>query len=160
MIETKERVSVEVLEVQPAHMYLLGEKMRSADRLEVWASHHRRSHAAVQWSVDLSAMSRTVKVDGDLCCIFGVVPGKIDARVGVPWMLCTDEIERHPTWILRLGKSIIHEWRNQYALLCNYILADNEAAVRWLEWLGFTLNDPEPFGPDGALFHYFYMRGN
>ena len=73
-------------------------------------------------------------------------------------MLASPVLERHARRFLRLSREYLEEAKKGYDFLENYVDQRNEAAVKWLAWLGFTIHDPEPFGPDKYLFHRFTMR--
>ncbi|MNC81827.1 hypothetical protein D3C75_1350850 [compost metagenome] len=47
-------------------------------------------------------------------------------------------LERHPT-------------------LTNYVDARNLAAIRWLQWLGFRMDSPVPYGPHRLTFRQFHL---
>jgi hypothetical protein len=32
-------------------------------------------------------------------------------------------------------------------------------SVRWLAWMGFTIDEPEPIGVNGEMFHLFHKEG-
>jgi RimJ/RimL family protein N-acetyltransferase len=43
-----------------------------------------------------------------------------------------------------------------FGRLENYVHAENKASVRWLKWLGFTMDEAAPYGPRGENFIHFY----
>jgi hypothetical protein len=59
--------------------------------------------------------------------------------IGVPWMLGGKGIYQHT----RQLKSECKEWldvvHKDYDLLFNYVHAENPKAIRWLQWMGFTM---------------------
>ena len=131
--------------------------MREADRDEVWAAAHVTPKQAVRHSLLGSRDSQAGLVDGRTVCLFGV--GSSTALgYGVPWMLATDELERHQVAFLRRCRGAVEEMRRDYVMLRNWVDARNEKAIKWLGWLGFEVHDPEPFGIDQLPFHMFEMR--
>ncbi|MCP6429157.1 hypothetical protein NL523_27970, partial [Klebsiella pneumoniae] len=34
----------------------------------------------------------------------------------------------------------------------------NSLSIDWLKWLGFTFDEPAPYGKDGSLFYHFYAK--
>lgn len=91
---------------------------------------------------------------GDVC----YSPG---AGIGIPWLISTEAIERHPRAFLRICKPLVAQMLDRHQTLINYVDTRNTAAIRWLEWLGFSMGSPTPYGPNQLLFRQFEMiRGN
>lgn len=90
----------------------------------------------------------------DLVCAFGVAPGD---GFGVPWMLCTELVDKVPRKAMAaVSRQVVDGWKEGHALLMNMVHAQNLRAVRFVEWLGFTV-EPEPVGPGGE-FRVFWWR--
>ncbi len=70
----------------------------------------------------------------------------------VVWAVFTRAIERHPIAFLRESKRLADAFPCE---VVNHVDARNVKAVKWFRWLGFLVSDPEPYGPNGALFHRF-----
>jgi hypothetical protein len=67
--------------------------------------------------------------------IFGLVHATDE--LGVPWMMCTDELKRSPKEFVRLCKKWVQGFSRMYPVLRNYVYAKNELHIRWLKWCGF-----------------------
>ncbi len=132
--------------------------VREPDRKEIWRSSAVSPEDALRRALRVSDMVWTGRYDGDLVCMFGVAPVSILTGTGSPWLLGTDLIEKHARPFLRANKGYIEEMLGRYPILMNYADTENVVAVRWLEWLGFTMNTPKPYGPFGFPFHRFEMR--
>ena len=48
--------------------------------------------------------------------------------------------------------------KSGYSYPHNRVHAGNDAAIRWLGWLGFALGAPEPDGPFAQPFIHFEWR--
>ena len=138
---------------------ILAQFMRKSDIEEAWAYSHSKPIEAIVNSVKGSRWAFTVRVDGESVCICGICDGSMEG-IGVPWLLATDLFENYPRYIMKLGKDFIRQYLTAYVSLVNYVKADNEKTIRWLKWLGFTVDPPAPFGPDLVNFCYFHMRGH
>lgn len=136
----------------------LAAAIREADRDEIWRSSASEPEEALTRALRLSDVVWTGRYDGDLVCMFGVSPVSIVTGVGSPWMLGTDLVERYARPFLRANKAYLDQMLGRYQVLENYVDTENEAAIRWLEWLGFEMSTPEAHGPFGHLFHKFEMR--
>jgi len=93
-------------------------------------------------------------------CIFGVAPASLLGSVGVPWMIGTQEIDSHAKAFLRRNKAYVERMSELYNYLVNFVDARNTRAIGWLKWLGFTILEAQPHGPDGLPFHRFEMRAH
>jgi hypothetical protein len=98
--------------------------------------------------------------DGRVVCMFGVAPVNLLGDTGVPWLLGSDDIERHAVTFLRGSKRYIAEMSRDYRLLTNYVDARNTLSIRWLKWLRFDILAAEPYGPFGLPFHRFELRND
>jgi hypothetical protein len=133
--------------------------MRTVDRHEVMASGGHTPLAALARSIDSSFESYTTRVDGLIACIYGV--GAIDPNdrtLGSPWMLGTHVLRDHPATLARLSRAWIDDISSRYVLLVNYVDARNQDSIRWLDWLGFEIHAPTPYGVDLRDFHRFTME--
>lgn len=79
----------------------------------------------------------------------GSIPG---SRVG------SHDLAAHARHFLRACAPVVREMGTDYLTLRNHVDIRNHLAIRWLQWLGFTLDDPIPFGPFGFKFHPFNMQ--
>lgn len=150
-----------ILPASLEHFQELAHTMREADVAEVWAGWHKSPLEAIETSVTFSPEAFTGLADGRVVCMFGVAkPFLIGGEnIGAPWLLGAEELPDHARAFLRLNKRYIEAVRQDFSRLENYVAADNETAIRWLGWLGFTLEDPKPHGVDQELFCRFTMEG-
>ena len=111
-------------------------------------------HAACDWPVDVaiaysiahSERGFTAILDGKICAVFGV-------HQGVIWLVGTDDIEKHPVAFYRHSKKIFPFLKAGYPLLENFVHVNNTLSLRWLQWLGFTI---EP--PHNNFHHVYYIN--
>lgn len=113
--------------------------------------------AEIRRTVGTSAPGYVAWASDKMICIFGVVPLSIVTGRGMPWLLGTDEMERHPGAVMRISSRYIRGMAATFSHLSNHVDARNTRSVKWLRRLGFTVHEPEPFGPYGAPFHRFEM---
>jgi hypothetical protein len=82
---------------------------------------------------------------------------KDDKGIGCAWFLSTDKIEDHKICILRELKKEIEKDDEKFWLLYNVIYKENYLAKRWLFWLGFKFDNPNPEGVNVPKdFEFFY----
>lgn len=139
----------------------LAPRLRRADREEVWASAHLSGESALILSLLLSApgLAWAGRIDGEIAALFGVARPSLLSDEGRPWLLASPLMERHPVPVLRYSQRYLALARAPFTHLCNYVDARNHVSRRWLAWLGFTLEPPEPYGAVGLPFHKFHMPG-
>jgi hypothetical protein len=141
-----------------AHVTYVAERMRSCDVQEVWAASNHTPLESLRESVAITEKPETILVRGVPAAICGVskIPGV--PGIGVPWMLGTGAVETAPLAFGRLCREWIARKKAKWPVLVNYSDARCEKTHRWLEWLGFRLFDPTPFGVEGLMFRRFEMR--
>ena len=132
--------------------------MREHDKQEVNAATRMGLWNAVETSVNLSSYSKTGLVNDELVCMWGVCPISLLSSSGSPWMLGTDLIEKKQRVFLRRSKPWLDDIRKDYKYLENFVDARNVLSVKWLKWLGFEMDEAEPYGIHGEPFHKFTME--
>jgi hypothetical protein len=100
----------------------------------------------------LAGGARTVFINEEPAAMFGIVDY---GDYNFVWAVFTRAIERHPIAFLRESKRLADSFDRE---VVNYVDARNLKAVKWFQWLGFEVSDPEPYGPKGLLFHRFTNR--
>ena len=131
--------------------------IRPSDRQEVKATVSYPIKKAVRACVAFSSYSRAALADGQLGLLWGVGPVSLLAGTGSPWMLATPLIEEYPVMFLKACKKELEVIKSHYPILENHIDVRSEASIEWLKWLGFTIEDPAPWGWQGLPFHRFHM---
>lgn len=154
----KQRPNVSVVEAEPYDLAIIAYHMRERDVDECAAMSGLSPRDAVSMLRGLSHEVWAGRVDDRPVCVFGLGVGSIAGGLARPWMLGTEELERHAFAFLRRNRSVVERWSRDYRLLENWVDVRNVSSQRWLRWLGFTLDAPAPFGPFGYDFRRFEMR--
>jgi hypothetical protein len=135
----------------------LAAKLRAADVQEIRAHLGQEPLTVLDDGIASSAPCYAV-VDGSdvVIALFGVVPDRREADVGLVWLLASDELHRHPFFVLRNSRKWVELLQEKYRVLWNHIDARNELHIRWLQWSGFTLLQLiEKFGVEQRPFYEF-----
>ena len=150
-------------EIVPATVDLalqIASRMREADKQEVWAAMHHTPEEAVLFSLqgsgDGGAWVGTY--EGTPLCAFGCGQWSVLALMGMPWLLTSEDLGRHTLTFMHETKRYIEDLQTRYSILQNYVDARHEVAIRWLEHIGFILDDPIPFGVEQIPFHRFHWE--
>lgn len=136
----------------------IADNMRAEDAAEVWASHRHTPMQALSAGMKLSDYTVVVCVDDVPCAILGLVIHDILTGSGVPWLLSTEDALKHKREFLKQSPPVIQEMLSICPRLFNHVHIENRISIRWLKWLGFTIDAPQPSGFDGELFHRFHLE--
>lgn len=147
-----------VVQARPAHVRSIAKRMRQADRDEVFAASGRSPGAALAYSLRKSSHAWTALIDGRPEVMFGVGDLNVLARVGAPWLLGTDAVERHYVTFLRRSVDFRQQLSRRYTLLTNFVDERNHMSIRWLKWLGFSFTGSIEVG--GHPFRLFELRSD
>lgn len=140
------------------HAQALANVMRPADIQEVWAASHQKPLDALAASMAVTPECMTGLANGEVMCIWGVGESSVLSLTGVPWLLGAKKLPKHSKAFLSASKHYMQHYQNKYDKLENYVDARNTLAVKWLGWLGFTIEPPKPFGVENRPFHHFYWH--
>jgi hypothetical protein len=136
----------------------LASNLRDIDKREIAAVSGRSTKAVLMSGATKSEYCKVAIVDGVPMCIYGVSRAGALSGVGYIWLLGTDEIDKHAVKFIRGCAIQISEIVKDFNLVENWCHAENKKTIRWLKWLGFTFEDPKPYGRKKEMFHKFYME--
>ena len=148
----------EIVATTEEHVIELAQSMRFEDEAECWAAQHLEPYDAIKMSLMYTNYPKTGLVDGRVMAIWGV--GKVTqlSEKGIPWMLTSKLVDEHSRTFLRLSRTLLNEIKQEADVFDNVVDARNTRSISWLKWLGFTIHDPTPYGPDNMPFHRFTME--
>lgn len=148
--------SVKIVEASPFHVKPLADHMRDADRIEVLASNGQTPEEALRYSFESAVRAWTAIAGGEVACMWGVSPGSLLAGVGVPWCLTGRPCDKIRVAFARGSLRALDAMHETFPILSSVVDARHVRAVKWLRWLGFSIEDAQPFGEDGMPFHAFW----
>lgn len=134
-------------------IYALAANLRADDALEVTCL-DLDPKAAIRHSYRNAVLRRTLVVNGMVAAMWGVC-GDMVSDIGEPWLMTGPAVE---TVKLSFVKQAHRELADMLALrdtLIGHVAARYARAVRLLEWFGFTVGYPFPFGQNEAPFRRF-----
>ena len=146
--------------IRPATMHdaiAMRGKLRERDYAEVWAAHGENPDDVLCACVEHSVRLWCVE-DETILAIFGVAPS-IREGIGHPWLLGTDGLARCRHVLLRQPQQYLEKMHALFPVLQNFVDVRNTQSVRWLAWLGFSV-DPTPvrLGPFSMPFYSFHKE--
>lgn len=132
--------------------------LRAADRAELAITSPGEDPAAVlRDSVQGARLAIVAAVDGVPAIVYGVSPTP-DPYIGSVWMLSTKDLHRVRRQFIERCRAEVRLMQQHYPVLTNEVHRENTLAIRWLEWLGFTIDRARPTGPNGEL--YVFWKGD
>ncbi len=149
---------IQVTETTRADLVEIDPLLRQADRAELIAGTLLSPLACMELTLEHAAEAWTGRANGEIGCIFGLTePSIIYLGQGTPWMFSTHLLERYPMAFLRASKEVVAAMLEDYPYLENFVDARNVVSIRWLRWLGFTIEEAQPYGLLNRPFHRFHM---
>lgn len=142
---------IEVTRLRPEHAGIYP-RLRQADRDEMEACSPMNPMLQLGYSIALSSPGYAILKDGQVEVVFGATGSANGA--GVPWLLATPEVERHPITFLRASRGFIDEMKERYNRLENWVHVQNKLSMRWLRWAGFEFDKPDSSRPDFIRFFW------
>ena len=130
----------------------LAPRLRAADKAELRACGHQDFEMVLIESIALSDEAWAFIADGKVHDVMGVVN---EGTYGVPWMLGSGEVFNHKKAVLQLPFEYVRNWVEKYGKLLNIVHTENHRSIRWLKYIGFTIEPPLEF--NGHFFHPFTM---
>lgn len=152
---------MKIYEIGPATPEIgeqLASNMRDEDAAEVWAAARLSPREAVVQSIQRSRDTSAALCNGRPFCVWGVASPTILSRIGIPWALTSKNLEEHTYTFLKGSVEVVENWRRRFDYLTNYVDCRHTKSIEWLDWLGFDLGKPEPFGYDKLPFRRFEMK--
>lgn len=134
-----------MIEIVPAnyrHINSIANRMRDIDRLECRVFGHTPKEA-LRYGIGMATVAWTALVDDRPEAMFGASTISLLDGSGRPWMLMTDEAERHRIALLRFGVIYTAALHRHYTLLHNWVHARNDTSIRWLARLGYGIGGVE-----------------
>lgn len=137
----------------------LAERLREADRIELTLAVGPDIQATLELAAQVSGECFVAETPEDgVIAFFGVTP-TVFPEIGSPWMVGTDAVLKYPKGIMEGGRWATERWLEKYPTLANYVHAENEASIAWLQHLGYSLGKlVHYYGVAGAPFYQFYRH--
>ncbi|MCF8533120.1 MAG: hypothetical protein K9G48_08965 [Reyranella sp.] len=136
----------------------LGPNLRASDVEEVRAASGLGAIEALGRSFGHSTHVWVVRdIDGQPLALWGVGPLSLVEGRGCPWLLAAEAFDALGRDIARLSRPLLAGMRALYPRLENHVDARHAKSVRWLKWLGFTIEPASPWGVENRPFHRFWI---
>ena len=143
--------------VHPRDAYILAPLLREADKREIIARQHLDIENALWHSITESDEAFVAsRPDGSPLAVFGVGSSEELPRLGIPWMVGTDEMIRYKKALIRDAHKWVEKKLDTYTILSNYVDSRNTVHINWLKHLGFVVFEGHPTSFSDIPFYPFY----
>lgn len=139
-------------------VFELADNLRMDDISEIWKSHHKTPEAALLDGFTNSIICFTIERNERAIAMFGIIPLTILGNTATIWLLASPELEKVQRAFLKHSRQFINMMLGYYPILINYVDVENRQSLKWLSWLGAKIEEPKPYGVEGAMFRYFYFK--
>lgn len=95
----------------------------------------------------LEAIFRSIEIrygyiDGDLACVWGLIPPTLLSSTAYLWLLTTEIVAEHKFLFVRHSQRYVKEALRIYPEIVGDAIVGNLSAIRWLRWLGAEFSEP------------------
>ncbi len=145
---------ITIVPTTPSHIAELKSNLRPEDADEI-LRFGVTIQRALWYSYKHSLIKKTALIDGKVAACWGVT-GTFMGKNGVPWLMTTSEVKRvSPLKFVRIYQEEVHSMLKLFTGLENYVDAEYSSAIRLLEIIGFTLEEPQKVGT--GMYCKFWM---
>lgn len=82
-------------------------------------------------------------IDGELACIWGVIPPTLMSNQAYLWLYTTDVIKEHQFVLIRHSQRVMEEILKEYSSVVGHAIIGSDKSIRWLKWLGAKFGPPQ-----------------
>ena len=151
MISYRKAEIADVIELLP--------KLRACDVVELLLSSGPEYGQALVDSIAMCGgeAEAAIDADGNVIAILGCCYVESNKNLGVPFMVCSDEVDKYPKEVIKDAKARTIKWNNKHPVLVNMVYSKNETTIKWLQHIGYNLGElDENWGYASAPFYKFY----
>lgn len=154
-----------VRHVLPSDIEHIAKNMRQADIDELKAAYGDKTNVRGLLKISVNMTPDPVTIlcpsgSGEPIALLGTIPPSlIGDGLAKPWMLGTDSVFKYPRAIVKGGQTYVKAMLERYGSLENFVDVRNKVSTKWLKTIGFTLEEPKPYGPYDMPFHRFFAEG-
>ena len=112
------------------------------------ASLDDRKLAMLDWCRSMSAEIWSGTIDGDLVCVWGLIPPTIISTQAYLWMHATDRVHEHKFLFVRHSQMMVEKMLEHYPTIIGHCVVGASSSIRWVRWLGGVFGEPNgPYLP-------------
>ena len=81
-------------------------------------------------------------VDGEVACVWGLIPPTLLSTTAYLWLLTTEIIAEHKFLFVRYSQLYVQEALKSFPCIIGDCIVGERSAMRWLRWLGAEFAEP------------------
>lgn len=85
-------------------------------------------------------------IDGEVACMWGLVPPSFLSNQAYLWLYTTDLIKEHQFILVRHSQIVMENLLEEYPSIVGHATVGDKKAIRWLRWLGAEFGYPQGTG--------------
>ena len=82
------------------------------------------------------------RVDGEIACVWGLVPPTLLSGQAYLWLLTTEKISEHQFLFVRYSQLMVEDMLKNFNILVGSCNINQPKSIRWLKWLGAKFGEP------------------
>lgn len=145
----------QIVPATKTHALRMSHRVRTAEVREIADSHGLTPVRLLIREIEASQSAWSWIVNDEVACMFGVVVPSFLSDEAYPWFVSTELVDRNARQFARTCKELLPELLSRHPRLTGMVDARYSLSVRWLEWLGAKIGEPQPWGATGAPFRRF-----
>lgn len=128
--------------------------LRAIDKRELWVGAGMLPYEGLLFSYENSETFTVIAPDEDVpILMFGIGRARLLDGHRCVWLLGTDKMQEIKKRFVKDSSDILHLLASGDTVY-NHVIEGNELSLRWLKWLGFSIDDPKPYGWLNKKFHF------
>jgi hypothetical protein len=112
--------------------------LRPFDVHEIEVFRHEPAEFVVKQSYNLAIREAVIYWEEEPVAFVGLISKDVLAEFAVPFFFATSWVDNNKYKFARYSRPVVKRVMSGYNL-ANFILAENDFIVRWLQWLDFTV---------------------
>ncbi len=102
----------------------------------------------LDWCQSMSTEIWTGRIDGELVCVFGLIPPTLISTQAYLWMHATERVAEHKFLFVRHSQRIVGQMLERYGTIVGHCVIGARSSIRWVRWLGGVFEEPNgPYLP-------------
>lgn len=102
-----------------------------------------------------SAVVYVGKYEGEIACVYGLVPPTLLSESVYLWLLTTELVAQHPFLFVRHSQRVVEQILKKHPMIIGTTSHSNKSAISWLKWLGAEYSE----GRNGMLNFVIRRKG-
>ncbi len=94
-------------------------------------------------AMDRAVLTWAGTINEKLVCLGGIEQATILSDSAYLWLVTTKAVEEHSFIFVRRSQIVLDAIFDRYRMVYGVVDKDFERSIRWLRWLGFSIDPPE-----------------